>query len=334
MITPHVRPDTDTYHFAVTQPTLASETFPAGADHCVTEPYRGAAPRRRTRAPVGPRPAGRPGPCHRGSTLRVADAVAAHLSVRQTKSAPTTRVNDVLACRPVRCADSRNSDREPGDRNFPIPPSRSPDSRSSTEDAPTFPPDAATEVRICRCILRTAARKCSPERRPSVSSSTRGTRKYPPAPSTPAGRCSPLRIVGQADSRTLRPASLHPQTAEAAEEPADPSRASGSPALRGTAERGVGGASGGCRDGSVGDPVVAHAPTQSQDPARRHHDRRQDPARRHHDRRQDPARRHRDRRESPTPSPVGPTVTDDRTPPRAGRTVREGVPGEIPVRGP
>lgn len=121
MITPHVRPDTDTYHFAVTQPTLASETFPAGADHCVTEPYRGAAPRRRTRAPVGPRPAGRPGPCHRGSTLRVADAVAAHLSGWQAKSAPTTRVNDVLACRPVRCADSRDSDRKPATATSPYP---------------------------------------------------------------------------------------------------------------------------------------------------------------------------------------------------------------------
>lgn len=60
MITPHVRPDTDTYRFTVTQITLASETFPAGADHCVTEPYRDAAPGRRTRAPVRPRPAGRP----------------------------------------------------------------------------------------------------------------------------------------------------------------------------------------------------------------------------------------------------------------------------------
>jgi hypothetical protein len=321
MITPHVRPDTDTYHFAVTQPTLASETFPAGADHCVTEPYRGAAPRRRTRAPVGPRPGG-------GGKTPV-HVTAGALSGWRT---PWQRI--CPSGRPSVRAAGQNCPDDPGERRFGLPagqmrrqPKLGPGTRRPQlphtpvpvagfpvidEDAPTFPPDAATEVRICRCILRTAARKCSPERRPSVSSSTRGTRKYPPAPSTPAGCRSPLRVVGQADSRTLRPASLHPQTAEAAEEPADPSRASGSPALRGTAERGVGGASGGCRDGSVGDPVVAHAPTQSQDPARRHHD----------------------RRESPTPSPVGPTVTDDRTPPRAGRTVREGVPGEIPVRGP
>lgn len=266
MITPHVRPDTDTYRFTVTQITLASETFPAGADHCVTEPYRDAAPGRRTRAPVGPRPAGRPGPCHRGSTLRVADAVAAHLSVRQTKSAPTTQVNDVLVCRTDRCADSRGPDQEAGDRTCPTPrPGRRiPGHRRGCAD-----------FSAGRCHGSPDLSAHPPDRHPQG-----------PSGAAPVGipRCSALRIVGQADGRPLRSAALHPQTPEAAEEPADATGATGSSgldgatALRGTAERGVGGASGGCRDGGVGNPVLTHTPTQPQDPARRHRDRRQSPS--------------------------------------------------------
>jgi hypothetical protein len=203
MITPHVRPDTDTYRFTVTQITLASETFPAGADHCVTEPYRDAAPGRRTRALVGPRPAGRPGPCHRGSTLRVADAVAAHLSVRQTKSAPTTQVNDVLVCRTDRCADSRGPDQEAGDRTCPTPrPGRRiPGHRRGCAD-----------FSAGRCHGSPDLSAHPPDRHPQG-----------PSGAAPVGipRCSALRIVGQADGRPLRSAALHPQTPEAAEEPAD-----------------------------------------------------------------------------------------------------------------
>lgn len=109
--------------------------------------------------------------------------MAAHLSGRQAKSAPTTRVNDVLACRPVRCTDSRGPDREPGDRNRPTPrPGRRiPGHRRGCADFSTgrchesadlsvHPPDRRPERLSRAAPVDTRRHRSTPA----------GTRKYPP----------------------------------------------------------------------------------------------------------------------------------------------------------
>jgi hypothetical protein len=184
MITPHVRPDTDTYRFTVTQITLASETFPAGADHCVTEPCRGAAPGSTHSCACRARPGG-------GGKTPV-HVTAGALSGWRT---PWQRI--CPSGRPSVRAAGQNCPDDPGERRFGLPagqmrrqPGPGPGSRRpDLPHTPSRSPDSRSSTRMRRLFHRTLPRKCgfvgASSGPPPAGTLRSGTRRYPAALAAP-----------------------------------------------------------------------------------------------------------------------------------------------------